>query len=147
MRAPVIRDIRKSDFPQWRRLWWDYLAFYETTLPDTVIETAFANLLDDNNRMHGFMAEIDEEPVGLVHFIFHDHMWRPEGICYLQDLFVQSDTRGHGVGAVLINAVYEAADNAGVTGVYWLTQDFNSTARKLYDQIGVQTPFIRYNRS
>ena len=43
-------------------------------------------------------------------------------------------------------AVYEAADKAGAPSVYWTTQDFNETARKLYDRIAKLTPFIRYNR-
>jgi GNAT superfamily N-acetyltransferase len=54
--------------------------------------------------------------------------------------------RGRGVGAALIEAVYAAADAAGCPSVYWLTQEFNSAARQLYDRIGTLTPFIRYNR-
>jgi GNAT superfamily N-acetyltransferase len=54
--------------------------------------------------------------------------------------------RGTGVGRKLIEAVYAAADAAGRPAVYWLTQDFNATARQLYDRIGVLTPFIKYNR-
>jgi len=30
--------------------------------------------------------------------------------------------------------------------VYWLTQDFNTEARHLYDRIGVLTSFIKYVR-
>mgnify|MGYP002622223755 FL=1 len=54
--------------------------------------------------------------------------------------------RGRGVGRALIQAVYDAADAAGAPSVYWLTQDFNAEARKLYDRIGVVTPFIKYAR-
>ena len=46
----------------------------------------------------------------------------------------------------LIKAVYLAADKAGAPQVYWLTQDFNQAARKLYDRVGQLTPFIRYDR-
>ncbi len=69
-----------------------------------------------------------------------------ENTCYLQDLYADPDVRGRGVGRALIEAVYDAADAAGVPTVYWLTQDFNTTARRLYDRIGVKTPFIKYNR-
>ena len=37
-------------------------------------------------------------------------------------------------------------DAAGTPAVYWLTQDFNTQARQLYDRIAAVTPFIRYNR-
>ena len=79
--------------------------------------------------------------------MFHRHAWRIENVCYLQDLFARSETRGQGVGRALIEAVYEAADAAGAPAVYWLTQEFNYTGRQLYDRIGVKTPFIRYNRT
>jgi GNAT superfamily N-acetyltransferase len=54
--------------------------------------------------------------------------------------------RGQGVGRALIEAVYAAADANGTPAVYWLTQDFNTEARALYDRIAQVTPFIRYNR-
>ena len=40
----------------------------------------------------------------------------------------------------------EIADRMGCPSVYWLTQDFNATARKLYDQVAKATPFIKYRR-
>lgn len=142
-----IRPIRPDDFDDWCRLWTGYLAYYETELPQETKRIAFDRLQDDDIKMHGYLALINGHPVGLAHYIFHDHMWRPEGICYLQDLFAEPDTRGRGVGRALINAVYSAADAAKVPHVYWLTQDFNVTARRLYDSIGQVTPFIRYDRT
>jgi len=50
------------------------------------------------------------------------------------------------VGRALIEAVYEAADERGAPSVYWLTQDFNETARVLYDRVANLTPFIKYQR-
>ena len=84
--------------------------------------------------------------MGLVHYLFHRHCWREENVCYLQDLYADPEVRGKGIGRALIEAVYAAADAAGAPSVYWLTQDFNHTARKLYDRIGTVTPFIKYAR-
>jgi len=102
---------------------------------------------NDPNDFHGAIAESDGRPVGLVHYLFHRHMWKTENVCYLQDLYADPDVRGQGVGRKLIEYVYGAADRVGCPSVYWLTQDFNAEARKLYDRIGVLTPFIRYNRA
>ena len=44
----------------------------------------------------------------------------------------------------LIEAVYEKATAAGASEVYWMTQEFNSIARVLYDRVGERTPFIKY---
>ena len=84
--------------------------------------------------------------LGLTHYLFHRHAWKVENVCYLQDLYVDPATRGAGLGRSLIEAVYAHADAAGAPAVYWLTQDFNTQARQLYDRVAKVTPFIRYIR-
>jgi GNAT superfamily N-acetyltransferase len=143
----VIRPLQPDDEPHWRRLWRGYLAYYETTLPDTIYDAYFARLLgDDPQDFHGLIAEVDGTPVGLTHYVYHRHGWKVENVCYLQDLYADPSVRGTGVGRALIEAVYKAADEAGAPAVYWLTQDFNAEARKLYDRIGTLTPFLKYAR-
>ncbi len=145
--APVIRPLRPDDRSEWSDMWRDYLAFYETTVPVEVYDTTFSRLLgDDPQDFSCFVAENDGQLVGLTHYLFHHHAWKQENVCYLQDLFARPEARGTGVGRALIQAVYDEADRKGAPSVYWLTQDFNHTARKLYDNIGKLTPFIRYQR-
>ena len=142
-----IRPIQLADKDAWRELWTGYLEFYEATVPEEVYESTFSRICDPaNTEQEGLLAQVDETPVGLVHYIYHPHNWRIEKVCYLQDLYADPAARGTGAGRKLIEAVYDAADEAGCPIVYWLTQDFNETARKLYDRIGVLTPFIKYNR-
>lgn len=143
----TIRPLVASDEAAWRRLWTAYLTFYESTVPEEVYRASFARMLSgDDHEFHGLIAEVDGQPVGLAHYLFHRHGWRVENVCYLQDLYADSEVRGQGIGRALIEAVYAAADAAGAPTVYWLTQTFNTTARQLYDRIGVVTPFIKYNR-
>ncbi|MEZ5716079.1 MAG: GNAT family N-acetyltransferase [Paracoccaceae bacterium] len=147
MSSLTIRPIEPGDYDAWHRLWAGYLEFYETSLPETTYQETFKRLCDkDNSEQMGFLAVQDGTPVGLVHYIFHAHNWRPEGVCYLQDLFADPAARGTGVGRKLIEAVYAAADAAGRPSVYWMTQEFNATARQLYDRIATVTPFIKYQR-
>lgn len=141
-----VRSLTRADEPHWRRLWSAYLRFYETELPEEVYLTTFDRLLSEDEPQHALIAEIDGNPVGLVHYIFHRHNWKIEDVCYLQDLYAEPGMRGHGVGRALIEAVYAAADRKGAPAVYWMTQSFNATARRLYDRIGTQTPFIKYQR-
>lgn len=144
----TIRPIEPKDRPDWERLWTGYLEFYETTVSPEVYDTSFTRLLrNDDHEFHGLIAEKDGASVGLVHYLFHRHMWKSENVVYLQDLYADPSVRGQGVGRQLIQAVYDAADRAGCPSVYWLTQDFNHNARQLYDRIGQLTPFIRYNRA
>ncbi len=142
----AVRAIARADEPHWRRLWTAYLRFYETDLAEEVYATTFERLLSADDPQWGLIAELDGQPVGLVHYLYHRHNWRIEDVCYLQDLYADAAIRGKGIGRALIEAVYDAADANGTPTVYWMTQDFNTTARKLYDRIGVVTPFIKYQR-
>lgn len=145
--ALEIKALTKQDKPQWAQLWYAYLDFYDTSLPLQVYDATFAALLsDDPHSPNCLLAWQDGRAVGLAHYLFHAHCWRPEGICYLQDLFTNPETRQQGVGRALITSVYAAADARNVDAVYWTTQDFNASARQLYDKVGEVTPFIKYVR-
>lgn len=146
--TPAIRPLTTADFPAWQALYEGYQAYYDRhCLPQTFYDDAFARLMSgDAGDFHGLVAEDGGQLLGLTHYVFHPNLWRPEGVCYLQDLFTTPEARGRGVGRALIEAVYDAADAQGAPAVYWLTQEFNYAGRMLYDKVATRTPFIRYSR-
>jgi len=147
MALPIIRPLQPGDEQEWRRLWTLYLEFYESSVPEEVYQSSFQRMLsDDDNEYRGLIALQGTQPLGIVHYLFHRHSWKVENVCYLQDLYVDTDIRGTGAGRALIEAVYAAADAEGCPDVYWMTQDTNEVGRRLYDRIGQVTPFIKYNR-
>ena len=142
-----IRKLCKEDFSNWKILWKQYLQFYKSSVENVVYETTFKRLCSiQNPNQNAFVAVKNNSLIGLVHYIYHPHNWKIEDVCYIQDLFVSPNIRGTGVGRALIEAVYSASDEKKIATVYWLTQDFNKQARRLYDNIGSLTPFIKYNR-
>ena len=142
-----IRPLAKADYDEWRALWISYLEFYETSLTAEVIDENFSRFIDnDQTRQNALVAESTDELVGLVHYIFHLDTWAIQEVCYLQDLFVIPRNRGKKIGQLLIEGVYKRADKYGAPSVYWLTQEFNVPARKLYDRMADLTPFIHYDR-
>lgn len=142
----TVRRLAPADEADWRRLWRDYLAFYDEAPVDAVMESTFRRLLDPSEPMRGLVAERDGRVIGICNIIVHRHGWRMADVCYLQDLFVEPAHRGSGAGRALIEATYALADAEGLASVYWMTQEFNADARKLYDRIGKLTPFIKYVR-
>jgi GNAT superfamily N-acetyltransferase len=143
-----VRPLEAPDETDWRRLWTAYLEFYQTSVPEAVYASTFARLLGpDPQDFSGLIATVDGKPLGIAHYLFHRHCWKVENVCYLQDLFVAPEARGQGRCRALIEAVYAKADANGAPAVYWLTQDFNHTARQLYDRVAKVSPFIRYNRA
>ena len=142
-----IRPLAKADYEEWRVLWVSYLDFYDTSLKAEVIDETFNRFIDnDQIRQNALVAENKGDLVGLVHHIYHLDTWEIREVCYLQDLFVAHENRGKKIGQLLIEGVYERADKYGAPSVYWLTQEFNVPARKLYDRMADLTPFIHYER-
>ncbi|WP_159586195.1 GNAT family N-acetyltransferase [Chelativorans xinjiangense] len=146
MSGIVIRRFSAEDRPRWDALWRDYNVFYKRSVEDRVSERVWSRLLDNAGEPYGFAAEIGGVLVGFAHyfFVFSTSDWNPR--CYMQDLYTDPAARGQGIGRALIEAVYEEADREGAAQTYWLTQEFNHTARKLYDRVARLTPFVKYQR-
>jgi GNAT superfamily N-acetyltransferase len=146
MQNVEIRPLRPADHADWKRLWTDYLAFYETVLPEETYATTWERLFDPGEfEPNGFIAVVDGKAVGLVHYMLHRTCWSAKNNCYLQDLYADPAARGHGVGTALIDAVRKAAAESGITNVYWMTHETNATARRLYDKVARRTGFIEYD--
>lgn len=144
----TIRPLQAGDETEWRRLWKAYLAFYETELPERIYALTWSRLLSGQPHQYaGFLAVKDGKPVGLAHYLFHRSCWLENNACYLQDLYADPEVRGGGVGRALIEAVYARAQAEGSREVYWMTQEFNATARKLYERIAEKTPFLVYQKN
>lgn len=139
-----VRAIRSDDRQLWEPLWLGYLDFYEKTLAQEVTEFTWTRLTI-TREIEGLLAlNSDGEAVGLVQFLYHASTANMGGNCYLQDLFVAPPARARRVGRRLIAAVVNAAKEKGATLVYWQTEEFNGTARRLYERVSKRSPFIRY---
>jgi GNAT superfamily N-acetyltransferase len=146
MSVPEIRALRAADRADWSRLWDGYLRFYRARMDPQVSAHTFGLLIEPQTQPHALVALEDGQLLGFVHYLFHCSTWSAQDSCYLEDLFVDPAARGRGLGRALIAAVYERADAAGASTVYWLTQEFNADGRALYDTLARRTSFIRYER-
>ena len=146
MGSPTIRPARPDDKEAWLRLWQGYLSFYESQLAPEVTETTWSRLLDANEPMFCLVAEADNgQVIGFTTYVLHANTWTTKQVCYLEDLFVDPDTRGQGTGQTLIQAVAEKARELDCLKVYWMTKRDNETARALYDKVAIDTNFMRYD--
>ena len=136
--APLADDDRAA----WERLARGYHDFYRETVPDEKYERTWRRLRADA-EIHAFAGHCDGRLAGIVHFLYHSHVWAGQ-VCYLQDLFVDSELRSRGVARALIHAVERAARDHGAFRVYWMTQETNTVARALYDRVARHSGFIRY---
>ena len=142
----TIRDLRREDHDAWMPLWRAYQSFYEVAIPPAVSAVTWARLIDPVEPMGGALAWDGERATGLVHHIRHRSCWTVGDYCYLQDLFVDSRARGHGVGRALIAHVEDVARDQGCSRVHWLTKHDNAGAMALYDTLAERSGFIQYRK-
>ena len=140
----TIRAIEENDKNQWLKLWAGYLEFYKSTISPEQTEITWKRLINNELKMFGFVAESEEGVIGFTHCLFRPSTWTETDYCYLEDLFVDPNIRGKGIGRALMNKVFELAKEKNSKRVYWTTQEFNKTARVLYDSITPVSEFVQY---
>ncbi|MEN0011819.1 MAG: GNAT family N-acetyltransferase [Solirubrobacteraceae bacterium] len=144
--AATVRPLTDADFDAWAPLWAGYLRFYRTVLPDEVTQASFARLVAREDGVAGLVAEVEGRVAGFAHVIEHRTSWTLGTSLYLEDLFVDPDIRGGGVGRALIAAVYAEADARGCERTYWITEEFNWVARRTYETVAHRKSYITYER-
>ena len=140
----TIRAIEEKDKDQWLKLWAGYLEFYKSTISSEQTELTWKRLINNELKMFGFVAESEEGVIGFTHCLFRPSTWTETDYCYLEDLFVDPNIRGKGIGRALMEKVIELAKEKNSKRVYWTTQEFNKTARILYDSITPVSEFVQY---
>ncbi|OLU14740.1 GNAT family N-acetyltransferase [Pseudomonas sp. PA1(2017)] len=141
-----IRAVTADDHVAWLPLWQGYQRFYATEIPEAASQLTWQRFLDASEPMHAALAWRDGRAIGMVHWIFHRSCWTEGDYCYLQDLFVDEQVRGGGIGRGLIEHVYAQARQAGASRVHWLTHESNTTAMQLYDRIAECPGFVQYRK-
>ena len=139
----TIRDPQVSDEDEWRRLWSGYNAFYEAQIPEAVTSATWRRMLDPTSAVVGRLAVLETAIVGFTVSVVHACTWTVDPICYLEDLFVDPNHRGRGVGRLLIQDLIELSKARGWARLYWHTQATNP-ARRLYDDFTTADDFVRY---
>ena len=77
-----------------------------------------------------------EGPDGLAVLRFRPSIWTQGLECYLPELYVAPDRRGHGLGRAIMEAVLEAARAEGADYIDLGTEESDVAARALYESLG-----------
>jgi GNAT superfamily N-acetyltransferase len=144
----TVRGISPADLPVWRELFRAYGVFYETAFDDAQLDHVGALLLEPGSGIDAIVAEDDTgRVVGFAHFRSHPDTFSTGRDWFLDDLFVDPDARGGGVGSALVEAVAERARTAGSTGTLrWITAESNERAQRVYDRVARRTTWVTYEK-
>jgi GNAT superfamily N-acetyltransferase len=114
------------------------LAVFERE-PDAVTATE-ADLLRDGfgpePYYHCLIADYDGEPAGFAFYFFNYSTWTGNPGLYLEDLFVNPEFRGMGIGKALLARVAAIAVEKGCPRLQWEVLDWNTPAVDFYAALG-----------
>jgi GNAT superfamily N-acetyltransferase len=140
----TIRDAEAGDEKEWRRLWAAYLDFYDVTLDPEITESTWRRILDPESPIKMRVAATPGGLLGFAVYLPHPSTWVKNMDCYLEDLYIDENLRGQGIGRALIDDLIELCKANGWERLYWHTDEENSRARKLYDSYVKTDGHVRY---
>ena len=87
----------------------------------------------------------DDRLVGYACLYWHFSSTKAVETVLMNDLYVETEARGEGVGRALIEAAAEVARERGSPILEWSTAPDNATAQRLYDSTGAErSTWIEY---
>ncbi|WP_374602513.1 GNAT family N-acetyltransferase [Niveibacterium sp.] len=139
--------ISQDDFSAWRTLWLEYVGAHRETMAPHQHTLTFSRLCAPEVNLWGVLARCGQQPVGFAHFQWQYATFSPEPSCYLEDLFVTADARGHGVARAVLEEVRRIAGCHGAQTMHWKTREDNVAAQRLYDRFAERTNYLTYRTS
>jgi GNAT superfamily N-acetyltransferase len=133
----VIRLAEPGDVPHILRFIQE-LADYEKLSHEVVATEAklTETLFSDQPAAEVLIAERDGKPVGMALFFPNYSTFLAQPGIHLEDLYVQPDQRGSGVGKALITSLAHLAVERGCGRLEWMVLDWNEPARQFYRSLG-----------
>jgi len=137
--AITIRPATPADIPQILKFI-RALAAYERE-PDAVTATE-AGLLQDgfgpNPFYYCLIADYDDRAAGFALYFFNYSTWMGRPGLYLEDLFVEPEFRGLGIGKALLQRVAAIAVERKCRRLQWEVLDWNTPAIDFYRAMGAE---------
>ena len=137
----TIREAAPADVPAILRLV-RALAAYEKE-PDAVLATEAhfrAALFPQEGTPTTFahVAEVDGEVVGMAVWYLTFSTWTGVNGIWLEDLFVQPDQRGTGLGRELLATLARTCVQRGYQRLEWWVLDWNEPSIGFYESLGAR---------
>jgi GNAT superfamily N-acetyltransferase len=133
----TVRSIRPDDVPAVVGLVRE-LAEYERALHEVRLteEQLTGCLFGDSPALFGHVAEDDGAVVGVALWFLNFSTWRGTHGIYLEDLFVQPQHRGKGLGKELLRTLAAVCVERGYSRLEWSVLDWNTPSIEFYKAAG-----------
>jgi GNAT superfamily N-acetyltransferase len=114
------------------------LAVYEKA-PDEMVATIDqinGSLFSDKPVAFCHIAEVDGKIVGIALWFLNYSTWLGKAGIYLEDLFVQPEYRGHGIGKGFMKTLAQLCIERGYERFQWWVLDWNEPSIEFYKSLG-----------
>ena len=140
----IIKEATVKDSEKIGEVFDLYRQFYKKN-PDKIISIEYIKQRLTNKESTIFFVEVDNVCIGIVQlYITFDSLELSKKII-LYDLFVRPEYRKKGIGAMLMDASKDFAENNGISGIELSTAISNGTAQRLYESLGYERDNEFYN--
>jgi GNAT superfamily N-acetyltransferase len=141
-----VRPARIDEVEEMLPLIRAYCRFYETEPNDEGIRKMFETLITEPSQGAVFIARDDGKAVGFASLDWKWSSLKGARIGYLEDLFVDPETRGRGIADALIEICAERCRQLGMPALQWLTAPDNHRAQKVYNRTGADfDTYVEYD--
>jgi ribosomal protein S18 acetylase RimI-like enzyme len=132
----LIRLATQDDADEVARLMIGFRDWWHRTEPgDAAFEAGVRRVLADPNAE--FLLAGDP-PVGVCQLRYRYAVWTESEDCWLEDIFVEEEARGAGVGRRLVEAAFERARERGCSRIQLDVNEANAGALRLYESLGFE---------
>ena len=98
-----------------------------------------AAMTADDPRIHVLLAETSAgSAVAIALHFFTFSTFEAAPTLYLEDLFVDPEHRGKGIGTALLRELADRASARGCRRMEWVALDWNTDARAFYENLGAR---------
>jgi diamine N-acetyltransferase len=136
-----IRLAEEKDFPAIFSLIREFAIFQRS---EDKVSITPAQMVADKEVFQAFVAEVDGNIVGFATFFWAYYSWSGKAL-YLDDLYLQPDFRGYGMGKGLLQSVIELARSRNCKKVRWQVSNWNNHAIAFYKAMGAVVDDMEIN--
>ncbi|MHB0887026.1 MAG: GNAT family N-acetyltransferase [Bacillota bacterium] len=140
----VVRECRPDDAKDIADLLNDLMAVAHGDRPVTTarVESYFRHCAAHGEMYANFVAEESGRAVGFLSAVFYQTPFHDKGTCLINELIVDADYRGLGVGRALVESARDEAKRRAMDEIEVGTEKDNLDAQGFYKHIGFDEEFV-----
>jgi GNAT superfamily N-acetyltransferase len=132
-----IRFAQKKDLPQIIALCKEHAEYEKAEYePKNKFDLLSISIFGQNPVLSCLVVESENAIMGYATYTKQYSTWDASFYIYLDCLFLKEQTRGKGLGKVIMEKIKEYGKTQNCNSIQWQTPDFNERAIEFYNKIG-----------